>query len=225
MSARPPIRFVLDFLSPYAYLASTRIDEIARTYDRPLVLEPVLFGAMLDAFGTVGPAEVAAKREHTYLDVVRKAALFGVPVVFPPRHPFAPLPALRAATSFVEPDERARAVAALFAAVWGRGQAIDTPETVARALDAAGLDGAGASARAASPEVKAALHRATSEAIARGVFGVPTFEVEGERFWGTDALPSLQAFLRGEDPITPEIRARARELPVGIERKRARGPS
>lgn len=220
MSARPPIRFLFDFLSPYAYLAWTQIGDLARDFDRPLVLEPVLFGAMLEAFGTIGPAEVPGKREHTYLDVVRKAALFGVPLVLPPRHPFAPLPALRAATSFPDPGERARAVAALFGAAWGRGDAIDTPEGVVAALDAAGLPGRAAVDRASTHEVKAALHRATSEAIARGVFGVPTCEVDGERFWGTDALPSLRAFLRGEDPITPEIRARVQGLPVGIERKR-----
>lgn len=220
---RAPLRFVFDFLSPFAYLAWTQIDEIARVYDRPLVLEPVLFGAMLDAFGTIGPAEVPAKREQTYLDVHRRAALLGVSFVLPPRHPFVPLPALRAATSYAEPGERARAVAALFTAAWGRGEAIDTPESVAAALDVAGLDGRAAIAASATHEVKSALHRATSEAIARGVFGVPTCEVDGERFWGADALPSLRAYLRGEDPLTPEIRRRAREIPIGIERKRRPG--
>jgi 2-hydroxychromene-2-carboxylate isomerase len=216
-----PLVFHLDFLSPYAYLAWTQIDRVARAHEREVECVPVLLSAMLDAHGTVGPAEVPTKRAYAYLDVHRKAALLGVPLRLPPRHPFPPLISLRAATSFVDRAERVRAVGALFRATWERGEAVDEPAVVAAALDRAGLDGAAAVARAATPEVKSSLMRVTSEAIARGVFGVPTIEVDGERFWGLDALASLEAFLGGRDPITPEIRAAIHAVPIGIERKRA----
>lgn len=214
------IELHLDFISPYAYLVWTQIDRVAAAHGRSVRLVPVLFGAMLDAFGTIGPAEVPVKRAYTYLDIHRKAALFGVPLRMPPRHPFAPLVSLRAATSFADPAERARAVGALYRASWETGRGVDSEELVQEALDAAGLDGAAALERARTPEVKAALHRATSDAIARGIFGVPTLDVDGERFWGTDALPTLEAFLRGADPITPEIRAQIDAVPAGVERKR-----
>lgn len=213
--------FHLDFISPYAYLAWTQIDRIAAAHRREVNLVPVLFAAMLDSFGTIGPAEVPAKREYVYLDIHRKAALLGVPMRMPPRHPFAPLISLRAATSFEDRAERARAVAALYRATWETGRGVDTEALVAEALDAARLDGAAAVARASTPPVKASLLRATSDAIARGVFGVPTVSVDGQTFWGTDALPTLEAYLRGADPITDEIRALVNTVPVGIQRKRA----
>ena len=218
--AAPTLDLHFDFISPYAYLAWTQIERIAGAHGRRVRLVPVLFAAMLDSFGTVGPAEVPAKRDYGYLDVHRKAALLGVPLTMPPRHPFAPLTSLRAATSFTDPTERARAVGALFRAAWVTGDGVDTPALVQEALDAAGLDGPGAVSRAAAPEGKTALLHATNDAIARGVFGVPTIAVGTETFWGTDALPTLEQFLRGRDPITPELRERLRAIPVGVQRKR-----
>lgn len=215
-----PLELMLDFISPYSYLAWTQIDGIAARHGREVTLVPVLFAAMLDSLGTTGPAEVPVKREYAYLDVHRKAALLGVPMKLPPRHPFAPLLSLRAATSFEDRGERARAVDALYRATWETGVGVDTEDLVSAALTSAGLDGPAALARASTPEVKAQLQRATTDAIARGVFGVPTVVVEGQTFWGTDSLPSLEAFLLGADPITPEIRALVKTVPAGIERKR-----
>jgi len=215
-----PLVLHLDFISPYSYLAWTQIDRIASTSGREVQLVPVLFAAMLDSFGTIGPAEVPVKREYTFLDVYRKAKLLGVTLKAPPRHPFAPLISLRAATAFSEPSERRRAVAALYRGAWETGRGVDTPELVVEALNEGGLDGAAAVARASSHEVKAELLAATKGAIARGIFGVPTIVADGEPFWGTDSLPSLEQFLRGEDPITPEIREIVRTTPAGVERKR-----
>lgn len=216
-----PLDLHFDFISPYAYLAWTQVDRIAKSHGRDVRLVPVLFAAMLDSFGTIGPAEIPAKKEYVFLDIHRKAKLLGVPLAMPPRHPFAPLVSLRAATSFRDPVERARAVAALYGGAWQNGRGVDTPELVKEALDAAGLDGAGAVARAGTHEVKQELMRATNEAIDRGVFGVPTIAVDGQTFWGCDALPTLEQYLRGEDPITPEIRDLVKTVPVGVERKRA----
>lgn len=212
--------FHLDFISPYAYLASTQLDRLASAHGARIRYVPVLLAAMLERFGTIGPAEVPVKRAYTYLDIHRKAALLGVPLALPPRHPFAPLVALRAATSFAEPDERRRAVAALFRSAWVTGDGVDTAELVREALDVAGLDGAAAVARAATPEVKSELQRATEDAMLHGIFGVPSVVVGDDVFWGTDALPTLEAHLRGVDPITPAIRQRIAEVPVGVARKR-----
>lgn len=212
--------FYLDFISPYSYLAWTQIDRIARARGHDVEHVPVVLAAMLDAFGTIGPAEVPTKRAYAYLDVHRKAALLGVPLRLPPRHPFAPLHALRAATSFEDRRERAQAVDALFRAAWATGAGVDSDALVIEALDAAGLDGVAAVARGATPELKTTLHRATSDAIASGVFGVPTIRVGEEGFWGLDSLPSLEAYLDGRDPITAAIREALRAVPVGVERKR-----
>jgi 2-hydroxychromene-2-carboxylate isomerase len=212
--------FHFDFVSPYAYLAWTQLPRLAQQYDRTIDLVPVLFPAMLDAFGTKGPAETPVKRTYAYLDVIRKAKLLGVPIEPPPRHPFVPLLPLRIAAAH-EGEARATIVDALFRATWETGRGIDDDALVADALAARGLDAASAIERGKGHAAKATLLRTTSDAIARGVFGVPTFDVEGERFWGVDAIPSLEAFLRGEDPITPALRARIASIPVGATRKAA----
>lgn len=214
------LRVYLDFLSPYAYLAWTQLPALAARHGATLEPVPVLFGAMLDAFGTIGPAEIPIKRRYVYEDAVRKAKLLGVPFSVPPAHPFHPLLALRVATA--AGADRA-VVDALFSAAWGaawgEGRPIDSAEGVREALVRAGLD-ASLVERANDHSTKAALAQATRAAIEGGVFGVPTVEVRGERFWGLDALPSLEAFLRGDDPITPELRARLEKTAIGVERKR-----
>jgi 2-hydroxychromene-2-carboxylate isomerase len=211
------MRIYLDLISPYAYLGWTQIRAIAKRFDRDVAPVPVLFPAMLDAFGTFGPAEIPAKRSYVMKDIVRKAKLLGVPLLPPPVHPFVPLLPLRVATA-APLEERAAVIDALFDACWGRGEAIDSTEAIEGALKRASIDPA-IIERASTPPVKRALIEATREAIEAGVFGVPTVVVDGEAFWGVDALPSLEQFLRGEDPITPELVARFDAIPIGAKRK------
>lgn len=215
------LRFHFDFLSPYAYLAWTQLPALAARHGLTIEPAPVVLGAMLDAFGTVGPAEVEAKRRYTYKDVLRKAHLFGVPLAPPPVHPFAPLLPLRVA-SVPSIASRVPVVDALFRAVWGAGRPIDGPEAIAAVLRDAGLDES-LLQLASSAETKATLAGATRDAIESGIFGVPTMSVRGEPFWGVDALPSLEAFLRGEDPITPAVLQRVDAVVVGVRRPSVAG--
>src|SRR4051794_28665758 len=99
-----PIRFYFGYLSPYAYLAWTQIGSLAVRCRR--VVEPiaVLFAALLNASGGVGPAEVPAKRRYVFLDTLRTASVFNVPLLPPPAHPFNPLLALRV-SSLPMPDD------------------------------------------------------------------------------------------------------------------------
>lgn len=213
------MRIYLDVISPYAYLGWTQVRGIAARFGRTVEPVPVLFPAMLDAFGTIGPAEIPIKRAYVMKDIVRKAKLLDVPLEPPPVHPFVPLLPLRIATA-APPEQRAAVLDALFDACWGRGQAIDSPEAAKAALAAANLDVTLVD-RASAHDAKAALIGNTRDAIEGGIFGVPTIDVDGERFWGVDALPSLEAFLRGEDPITPELVARFAAIPIGAARKAA----
>jgi hypothetical protein len=81
---------------------------------------------------------------------------------------------------------------------------VSEPEVVARIADGVGLDGAALVEQALSQRIKDRLRAQTDDAVARGVFGVPSFEVEGELFWGYDDLPYLERFLAGEDTLDPE---------------------
>lgn len=201
-----------DFVSPFAYLAGERLD--AALPGLAIRFKPVLFAALLDAHGQKGPAEVAAKREFTYRHCVWQAQRMGIPFRFPHEHPFNPLPLLRLAIAC---DSTAAAVRRIFRFVWRDGRLPDLPIEWAELVAELGV--ADASTRIAAPEVKEELRRNTDEAIARGVFGVPTLIVGSEPFWGLDALPMAADYLAaGCRWCDPEY-ARVTGLPYGATRR------
>jgi len=184
----------LDFISPYAYLAFESLPHSLMGLSHRMVYKPVLFAAMLKHHGQLGPAEVAGKREWTYRQVVWQAKQLGVRLDMPQAHPFNPLALLRLAIASSAEGEPNRYVCdTLFKHVWQGGAAADDPQRLQnltqqlspqRSVDA--------------PEVKDQLKANTQEAIARGVFGVPTFCVDDKVFWGLDALPMMRAYLDGD---------------------------
>jgi 2-hydroxychromene-2-carboxylate isomerase len=191
--------FHFDFISPYAYLGWTQIHALAARHGLEVTPIPTLFSALLAEGKTRGPAEIPAKRRYFFKDVFRTAHLLGVPIAMPPTHPFNPLLGLRLASLPLPSTERDAVITALYAATWARGDGIETAEQATSALDAAGLPGADLVARAA--EAKAELRRATDDAIAHGVFGVPTVRVDDELFWGVDSFAHLERYLEGKDPL------------------------
>lgn len=215
---RRSIAFYFDVISPYAYLAWTRIHALAERHQREVEPVPILFAALLDHFGHKGPAEIAPKRIYVFKNVVRLAHGLGVPLSPPPAHPFNPLLALRIASLDGDPDIRRRRIDALFRAVWGGGPGVTEPDAVARVLSEAGFDGDELVARAQDATTKARLRQYTDAALASGVFGVPTVLADGEVFWGVDALPHVDAFLAGDDPVTGDDLERWLALPVQASR-------
>ena len=217
--------FWFDFISPYAYLAWKQV----RT--RELDLRPVLFAALLDHHGQLGPAEIPAKRDYTFKHVVRRAHDLGVPIVPPPGHPFNSLLGLRLASVELGHEDRVRLIDALFDATWAGGPGIHEAGVVAGVLREAGFEAEPLLAAASNPETKQRLLAATREAISKGVFGVPTFiaehrdertgEARTESFWGSDSIGDLDRFSRGEDPVTSELLARWQQLPSLAERPAA----
>ena len=200
------IRFYLDYISSNAYLAWEVLPKLAATYGASYEAVPVLFAGLLEAHGQLGPAEVPAKARWMGRNNLRKASLLGLPLEPPAFHPFNPLLALRAA-SVAEPIEKRNAlIGALMRGVWARGLHVSEPAVVAALADEVGLGGAELVARASEPAAKALLRRQTDEAIAAGLFGVPTLIVGGELFWGYDDFPYLELYLAGKDPLPRESR-------------------
>lgn len=204
----PPIRFYFDFLSPYAYLAWSALPAVAARHGRAVEPVPVLFAALLDAWGQKGPAEIPPKRVWVFKDALRHAHRLGVPFGAPPTHPFKPLLALRACSLDMPPEARRALVAGLFREAWGGGRGVDSPAVVAEVARDAGLDGERVVADAGAQDAKDRLRAQTEAAVAAGVFGVPTMETGGEFFWGYDSLGHLDRHLGGDDPATPERLAR-----------------
>ncbi len=213
-----PLFFYFDLLSPYAYLAWTQIHGLAAAYGRPVQPVPTLLAALLAHGGTKGPAEIPAKRVYVFKDALRSARKLGLPLSPPPTHPFNPLLALRAA-SMVEGDAQRRLIDGLFQAVWGGGGGAESVRAVQDVANAAGLDGAQLVETAGTDVAKSALRQQTEQAIAAGVFGVPTMIVEGELFWGYDSFGHLEDFLRGGDPIQSVDLDRWANLPASAGRR------
>ncbi|MCB9794054.1 MAG: 2-hydroxychromene-2-carboxylate isomerase [Alphaproteobacteria bacterium] len=210
------LQFLFDFISPYAYLGWTQIHALAERNGWEVEPVPVLFAAMLNANQTRGPAEIPAKRLYVFKDVVRSAAVLGVPLAPPPSHPFNPLLALRVASLPMAPEQRRALIDRLFAEVWGGGSGVTSPEVVGRIAAECGVEGA--VARSGHQETKRRLKEATSKAINAGVFGVPSVLVQGELFWGTDSFGHLERHLRGEDPLDPSMLTRWAGLPSSATR-------
>lgn len=197
------IRFLFDFISPYAYLAWTQIHALAERNGAEVEPVPVLFAALLNTLGHKGPAEIPPKRAYVFKDAYRKAHGLSVPIAPPASHPFNPLAALRAATAI--PDRRL--IDALYRATWVEGRRIDLPEVVADVAREAGFF------PVITDAVKAQLKANTERALAEGAFGVPTMLVQGELFWGVDALPHLELFLQGKDPLPADLFSKWGSLP------------
>lgn len=188
------ITFYLDFISPYAYLAFEQLPEALMGHSASVTYKPVLFGALLKHHGQLGPAEIAGKREWTYRQVLWLAHQHKLALQLPATHPFNPLALLRLALACGAPEQPNRYLCeTVFRHVWQGGL---------EAADPARLQALTQHLNPVRPpdsdEVKARLKANTAEAIAQGVFGVPTFEVDGKLFWGLDSLPMLRAYLAGD---------------------------
>jgi 2-hydroxychromene-2-carboxylate isomerase len=192
------VTFYFDPISPYVWLCAASAIERIEAAGAQVRMQPVLFAAMLNAHGNVGPAEIAAKRAYTFRDVMREAARGGLPFAGPPGHPFNPLLALRMCTALGDERERRRFALALLSACWESGDDISDEATLARIADECGVDGAALIAATRQPQVKQQLAMATEQAIAAGVFGVPTFRLDDELFWGGDRVEALLWRLEGE---------------------------
>lgn len=186
------ITFWFDPISPFAYLAFERLPQVLQGISHVVEYRPLLFGALLAHHGHKGPAEIEPKRAWTFRHVHWLAHHHGITMETPAVHPFNPLPLLRLAVAC---GPNRRVVEALFHHVWRGGGADAVAPTRLAALQAAL-----APARdPGSAEVKAELRAHTDAAIARGLFGVPSFELDdGRLFWGLDALEMLAAALRGD---------------------------
>ena len=200
-----------DFVSPFSYIAFKRLHELPR--DVAVEMKPVLFAGILNHHGQKGPAEIPAKRRWSYRWCTWWAKELGIPFRFPASHPFNPLHHLRLVIAAGVSREN---VGRIFDALWTTGGEASDAAAIGKLIEDLGVD----VARLASPEVKDALRQNTEAAIARGVFGVPTYAVDGELFWGADSLGFLKAFLADPAELRNAEMRRVDGLPVGAARKR-----
>ncbi|OJA82512.1 2-hydroxychromene-2-carboxylate isomerase [Burkholderia ubonensis] len=211
MNTATTATWYFDFVSPFAYLQLEQFERLPPT----LAIEPrpIVLGALLAHWGQKAPAEIAAKRVFTYRHAQYRADKLGIPFRMPPAHPFNPIKPLRLAIAMGGSLDVIRRI---FRHIWRDGHDVASPEGFAALCDAVGFP-EGVSAVDAQ-EVKDALRAHTDHAIAHGVFGVPTFEWDGELFWGEDATAMFVDCVASRAWLdSPEVQ-RISALPDGIRR-------
>jgi 2-hydroxychromene-2-carboxylate isomerase len=214
MEQSAKVIWVYDVISPFSYLSFPRIAQLSR--DVSVEPKPVLLAGLLDHFGQLGPAEIAPKRRFTYRFALWRARQLGLPMRFPPAHPFNPLPALRL---ILAAGNDLRAAGIVLEAVFRDGRDVSAPEVIADL--ARQLAVADPQAAVSDPAVKARLRANTEWAIARGIFGVPMLVIGEELFWGQDGLEMGLDYLSHPEAFADPMMRGADSLPVGVARKRS----
>ena len=220
------IHFYFDVISPYAWLAFQALPKSLEGISHTVRYHPVVFGAMLKHHGQLGPAEMPGKRDWTYRQVMWLAKQQGTVLQMPASHPFNSLALQRMAVATSTKGEPARdVVEAIFKHVWCSGlEATDearNAELQKHLTQMVQISQPGFQIDIQSPEVKQQLLQQTQAAIDLGLFGVPSMVVDGQVFWGQDALPMLRAYLEGDAWFQSSDWLDVGKLPVGIKRSQA----
>ncbi|MDQ2928125.1 MAG: 2-hydroxychromene-2-carboxylate isomerase [Pseudomonadota bacterium] len=191
------VEYFFDFGSPTSYLAWTQLPRIAAAAGAEIVWRPMLLGGVFKATGNASPVSVPAKGRWMNEDIARWAARYAVPFRHNSHFPINTLTLMRIATGLQmrRPENFDRYVEVVHRAMWEEPVNLGDPEVLGRTLAGAGFDAEAFAALAADPEVKARLIATTEEAVARGVFGAPTFFVGGAMYFGQDRLDFVRQAL------------------------------
>jgi 2-hydroxychromene-2-carboxylate isomerase len=200
-----------DFISPFAYLQFESLALLPRELE--IAFKPVVFAGILNHLQHKGPAEIPGKRRFTYRHVRWLARQHGIPLEFPPAHPFNPLRALRLAVAL---GSRRDAIARIFRFIWREGRSLDDPAGWNKLTSDLGVTDADRliSAQPVKDELRANGERAK----ALGVFGVPTFAIDGELFWGFDATGMVADYASDPQWFKSAEMMRVGDLPAAAQR-------
>ena len=196
------IDFIFDFASPNGYFAHRALKGVAERTGARVNLIPCLLGGIFKATGNQAPfvafGGVKGKMDYEMLEIRRFVARHSLTAFrMNPHFPVNSLTAMRGLCALEPGEAFDRYVEAVLAGFWERRLAMGDPAVLQSVLDEAGLDGADLMARAGSEAVKARLAANTEAAVARGVFGVPTFFVGDEMFFGKERLGQVEAQIAG----------------------------
>jgi len=190
------VEFLYDFVSAPSYIAWTQIDALACEENARVTMTPVFCGAIFKAIGNPGPLTIPAKRAWYVHDLLLWAKKRGVPLQPNPHAPIRSLPLMRGIFVAEERGELARYMKAVWEATFVDRENISDPEVAKRVLAAVGIDYGAYLTEIEREDIKAKLRENTECAIRRGVFGVPSFFVGEELFFGQDRLEFVREALR-----------------------------
>lgn len=189
------VEFLFDFGSPTSYLAYKRLPTIAGRHGARVQYTPILLGGVFKATGNTSPATIPAKARYMNLDLARFAKRYGVVLNFNTHFPVNTLPLMRGAVAYQPTNHFDMYVNAMFDAMWAHPRNLNDQAEIAHVLNDIGVEPDDFLARIERPDVKEKLKANTEGAVARGVFGAPTFFVNGEMFFGQDRLDFVEEML------------------------------
>jgi 2-hydroxychromene-2-carboxylate isomerase len=191
------IEFLFDYGSPFSYLASLQLPGFARRNNATVIYRPILLGAVLKATGNQSPMAIPAKGRYMAIELRRWAERYNVPFRANP-HPFLgnTITLMRGAIAAQKYGNFGLYHDLVFKAVWAETLDLGNDAVRTRLFERSGFTPSAFAAAIESPEVKDELRRNTDGAVARGVFGAPSFFAAGEMFWGNDRFDFIEEALR-----------------------------
>ena len=191
------LNFYFDFLSPFSFFAFAN-HEKKLPEDIKLNYRPLLMGKLFSHFGFPGPGDIPVKRNYELKKCFRYAAQNNIEFHPPEQFPFNPLGIIRLATDFASGTQQKEVIQCIFSSIWQKGLVLEDPELIEKCLIESQLDPA-ILERSFAKESKLELKNNLKDAINQGIFGVPSFQVDQEFFWGNDSFDSLNKYLSGND--------------------------
>ena len=191
------IEFLFDFGSPNAYLSWKAVPEIEKRTGTTFTYVPVLLGGIFKATNNVSPVianqGIKNKGEYQFLEIERFVKKHGLTKFkFNAHFPVNTLQIMRGAIAAEMDGMLPKYLAVVMPAMWEDSQKMDDPDVIKSVLDAGGIDGAHILARIQEADVKAKLVANTEDAVNRGAFGIPTFFVDGDIYFGKDRLRDVE---------------------------------
>lgn len=188
------VEFYFDFMSPYSYLAFTRVPALVKKYGCTLRLRPVDLSVLKLAAGNTGPAtrDIPIKIAYAFVDLQRWAALYGVPFCVKPGMSLRSELINKGALYAISKDQGVEYVQRVWSETFGKGQSMDDPELIAAVVSSFDWNIVDFNAFVSSESTDRLYRQGNSAAHENGVFGVPTVQHQGQLWWGNDRLDFLE---------------------------------
>ena len=184
------VTFCFDFGSPYSYLAYNNLNSI-REAGGEVTIMPVLLGGIFKATGNQPPATVQKKGEYMFKDINRWSKKLDIPFKMNPYFPILTVPHMRGAVLAQRENILEKYMQVMFEAIWVKAMNLNDQEILTNIAEKSGIDPNQFAEEISSNEIKNKLRENTEFAISKGAFGVPTYYLDDEMFWGIDSVKFL----------------------------------
>ncbi|MFC3053764.1 2-hydroxychromene-2-carboxylate isomerase [Kordiimonas pumila] len=192
------IDFYFDFISPYGWLGAEKVGALARKFGRRVNWHPFLLKVtVLETMGMKPPLETPLKGDYLLHDIKRSLRYHGLFLHEKSKFGFLSVVPARAVmwAHTTAPEKIEDLVLALYRAHWRDGKDISDTATVLDVIESISLARHEAAIALKSASIKVALRDAVSDTISKGIFGSPSFIIDGEMFWGSDRLQMIKTWL------------------------------